>query len=123
MKNIIKMKIILVGILTGAISYWRIPYADLDYTDIKLWLFVGSGTLIGSFFSTLFFLKKPWQVALFITLGVALAVLIRIIYDVAFWDSKSHNPAPFEVIYCFIQALPMAMVGAYAAMGIQKFKK
>jgi uncharacterized membrane protein YfcA len=123
MKKKIKMGIMLVGTLIGAISYWRIPYAELDFSDIKLWLFVGVGTLIGSFFSTLFFRQNPWQVALFITLGVVLAVLIRIIYDVTFWDSKSHNLAPFEMVYSVLQAWPMALVGAYAAMVLQKLKQ
>jgi hypothetical protein len=120
MKKKIKMVIILVGILIGAISYWRIPYADLDYSYINIWLFVGAGSFFGSFFSTLFFREKPWQVALFITLGVVLAVLIRIVYDVTFWDSTSHNLAPFEMVYSVLQALPMAMVGAYGAKIISK---
>lgn len=123
MKTKVKIWVTLVGILIGAISYWRIPYSEINLLEINIWLFVGSGTLIGSLFSTLFFNQKPWKVGLLITLGVILAVIIRIIYDLTFWDSTSHNLAPFEVIFGGLQSLPMAFVGAYLAKIIQNFKK
>ena len=111
------------GILIGASSYWWIPYDKMNFLDIHLWLLVGSATLIGSLFSTLYFNQKPWKVGLLITLGVILAVIIRIIYDTIFWDSTSHNLAPFEVIFSALQSFPMAFVGAYLAKIIQKLKK
>ena len=120
MKTKVNIWIILVGILIGAISYWRIPYDEVNLLGIQIWLFVGSGTLIGSLLSMLYFKKKPWQVGLLITLGVIIAVIIRIIYDILFWDSTSHNLAPFEVIFSGLQSLPMAFVGAYLAKIIQK---
>jgi len=123
MKANVKIWVTLVGILIGAISYWRIPYVEINLLEINIWLFVGSGTLIGAFFLTLFFDQKPWKVGLLITLGVILAIIIRIIYDITFWDSTSHNIAPFEVILGGLQSLPMAFVGGYLAKIIQKFKK
>jgi len=123
MKTKVNIWVTLVGILIGAISYWRIPYGEMNLLEINIWLFVGSGTLVGSLFSTLFFNQKPWKVGLLITLGVILAVIIRIIYDVTFWDSTSHNLAPFEVIFSGLQSVPMAFVGAYLAKIIQKFIK
>jgi len=121
MKTKVVLSITLVGLLIGAVSYWRIPYDDMNLLEIKMWIFVGSGTLIGSVFSTLFFKQKPWEVALLIILGVLLSVIIRIIYEVTFWDATSHNLAPFEVIISGFQSLPMAFVGAYLAKYIQKF--
>jgi len=123
MKPKVTIWLALVGILIGAISYWRIPYDEMNYFEMSIWLFVGCGALIGSIFSTLFFKQEPWKVGLFITLGVVLSVIIRIIYDVAFWDSTSHNLAPFEVILSGLQSLPMAFVGAYLAKIIQTIKK
>jgi hypothetical protein len=123
MKTKVKIWVTLVGILIGAISYWRIPYGEVNLLEIQIWLLVGSGTLIGSLFSTLYFNQKPSKIGLLITLGVVLSVIIRIIYDVTFWDSTSHNLAPFEVIFSVLQSLPMAFIGAYLAKIIQKFKK
>ncbi|MBT8393953.1 MAG: hypothetical protein HKO81_06875 [Flavobacteriaceae bacterium] len=123
MKNKVIFWVTLIGILIGAISYWRIPYDEMNLSEINLWLFVGAGTLIGSLFSTLLFNLKPWKVGLLITLGVILAVIIRIIYDVTFFDSTSHNLAPFEVIFSGLQSLPTALIGAYLAKGVQNFKK
>ena len=76
---------------------------------------VGSGTLIGAFLSRLLLNQNPWRVGLLITLGVILSVIIRIIYDTIFWDSTSHNLAPFEVIFAGFQSFPMAFIGAYLA--------
>ena len=122
-ENKMKIWVTLIGILIGAISYWRVPYNDVNFLDIQLWVLVGSGTLIGSLFSTLYFNQKPSKIGLLITLGVILSVIIRIIYDITFWDSTSHNLAPFEVVFSVLQSLPMAFVGAYLAKTIQKFKK
>lgn len=123
MRNKANIWITLVGILVGAISYWRIPYSEMNFLEINLWLFVGSGALIGALFSTLSFRQKPWKVGLFIMLGVILSLIIRIIFDITFWDSTSHNLAPFEVIFGGFQSFPMAFVGAYVAKFIQTFKK
>lgn len=122
MKTKVNIWVTLVGMLIGAISYWRVPYAEINFLDIQIWLLVGSGALIGSLFSTLYFNQKPSKVGLLITLGVILAVIIRIIYDVTFWDSTSHNLAPFEVIFGGLQSLPMAFVGAYLAKIFRRFK-
>jgi len=123
MKTQVNIWIILVGILIGAISYWRIPYAEMHLLGINMWLFVGSGTLIGSLLSSLLFNQKPWIVGLLITFGVILSIIIRIVYDVTFWDSTSHNFAPFEVIIGGLQSLPMGFVGAYLSKFIQTVKK
>ena len=123
MKKKVNIWITLVGMLIGSISYWRIPYDELNLLQINIWLFVGSGTLIGSLFSTLFFNQNPRKVGLLITLGVILAVSIRIFYDVTFWDSTSHNLAPFEIVFSGLQSLPTALIGAYLAKGIQKINK
>ena len=123
MKTKVKIWVTFVGILIGAISYWRIPYAEMQMIEINMWLFVGSATLIGSLLSTLLFNEKPWIVGLLITLGVILAIIIRIIYDTTFWDSTSHNLAPFELILGGLQSLPMAFVGAYLGKIIQSFIK
>jgi hypothetical protein len=123
MKRKVKFWVILVGLLIGAISYWRIPYNEVNLLEIQIWLLVGSATLIGSLLSNLYFKQKPSLVGILITLGVLLAIIIRIIYDVTFWDRTSHNLAPFEVILGGLQSFPMAFTGAYLAKIIQGIKK
>ena len=91
--------------------------------EMNIWIFVGSGTLIGSLILTLILNKKPWIIGLLITLGIILSIIIRIIYDTLFWDSTSHNLAPFEVIIGGLQSLPTALLGAYLAKGFKKLKK
>lgn len=64
-----------------------------------------------------------YKVGLLITFGVVLVLIIRIIYDLIFWDSTSYNLAPFEVIFGGLQSLPMAFFGAYLKKVIQNLKK
>ena len=120
MKPKAKLLVTLVGVLVGASSYWPIPYEELDYLAIKIWGIVGLGSLIASYFSTVLIKQKSAQTALLITIGVILSVIIRILYDITFWDSTSHNLAPFEILFSGLQSLPMAYVGAYLAKVIQK---
>ena len=70
----------------------------------------------------LFAYEKPPKIALLVSLGVALAVLLRIIYDSIFLDSTSHNLAPFEIIICGIITIPCAFVGVYLGLLIKKVK-
>lgn len=113
----------LLGLVIGAISYWRIPYNEMNLLEIKLWFIVGSGTLIGSFISTIYSNQKPSKIGLLITLGVILSTVIRIVYDSVFWDTTSHNLAPLEIIFTGFQSLPMAFSGAYLAKLIKPLIK
>lgn len=113
----------LTGAIIGGMAYWFQPYNQSTVLGINIWLIIGIGAFIASFLLQLFVNEKPAKIALLVSLGVALAVLARIIFDVTFWDSTSHNLAPFEIIICGIVTVPSAFVGVFLAHLIKKLKK
>jgi hypothetical protein len=122
MKNKIRIRIgiTLVGLIIGGLTYWLNPYGELGIPESVLPLSLGA--FLASFLLKLFEDEKSPKIALLVSLGIALAVLLRIIYDTVFVDSSSHNLAPFEIIICGIITIPSAFVGVYLGLLIKKFR-
>jgi uncharacterized membrane protein YjfL (UPF0719 family) len=53
------------------------------------------------------------RVAISVSSGVIAVIILRIAFDLLFWDSTSHNLAPFEIIIKGAVAVPCAFAGAY----------
>jgi len=123
MEKKIRTAITLVGLIIGAIAYWFQPYNQNTVFGISIWLIISLSAFIASFLLKLFINEKPLKIALLVSLGVALAVLARIIYDTTFWDSTSHNLAPFEIVILGIVAIPYALLGGYLAFLLKKIIK
>lgn len=115
MKNNESLWVIIVGMIVGGISYWFNEYNIMEIGGISIYWIIGVGSMFGSMLMGYKFKLKPAKSAKFISLGVMLSVLIRIIFDTAFVDSTSHNLAPFEVIIATAIAFPCALIGAYIA--------
>ena len=98
MKSKITILIIIVGLIIGGISYWFQPYNEMTIFGSNIYLIWSIGAFLGALFLMIIFKKMPVQISLFLTLGVVIAVLLRIIYDTTFWDSTSHNLAGIEII-------------------------
>lgn len=121
MKNKIGIWITLVGLIIGGLAYWFQPYNESTVFGINMYLIMSVGAFFASMLLMLSLSQKPTKIALFVSLGVILAVLARIIYDTAFWDATSHNLAPFEIIISGIVTIPCAFIGVYLAFFIKKF--
>jgi hypothetical protein len=121
MKNKVEFGITLVGLIIGEMSFWVENYFQSDVPVIFLiWSIVA---FFGSLFLKFFVNEKPPKIAFLVSLGIVLSVLLRIIYDITFVDSTSHNLAPFEIIICGFITIPSAFVGVYLGLLIKKFKK
>lgn len=121
MKNNVGFGITLVGLIIGEMSFWVETYFQSDIPVIFLiWSIVA---FFGSLFLKLFVNEKPPKIALLVSLGIVLSVLLRIIYDITFVDSTSHNLAPLEIIICGFITIPSAFMGVYLGLLIKKFKK
>ena len=114
--------ITLVGLIIGGIAYWFQPYNHLQILGSNLTFVLSLGSFLTSLLLMLFLNEKPSKIALLISLGMALAVLARIICDTTFWDATSHNLAPFEIIFCGIITIPSAFVGVYLALIVKRIK-
>lgn len=113
MKYKISIIIILTGLLLGGIAYWFQPYNQQNLFGVSIYLIMGVGAFLSSFFITVYQREKPLKISKFISLGVILAVLGRIAFDVTFFDSTSHNLAPFEIIICGLNAFLPALAGGF----------
>jgi uncharacterized membrane protein YeaQ/YmgE (transglycosylase-associated protein family) len=115
----IRIGITLVGLLIGAITDWFYPHGGLP--DFVLpW---SIGAFFASFLLKLFVDEKPPIIALLVSLGVALAVLARLIYDTTFVDPTSHQFGPFEIIICGIITIPCAFAGVYLGLLYKNVRK
>ncbi len=120
METKVKLGNIGVGLIIGGIAYWFQPYNQMTVLGLNIWLIMSIGSFIASAFIMLYLKEKPLKIALFVSLGVALAILARIIYDTIFWDSTSHNLAPFEIIIGGIVTIPSAIAGVYVGLLAKK---
>ena len=120
METKVKLGIIGVGLIIGGIAYWFQPYNQMTVLGLNIWLIMSIGSFIASAFIMLYLKEKPLKIALFVSLGVALAILARIIYDTIFCDSTSHNLAPFEIIIGGIVTIPSAIAGVYVGLLAKK---
>lgn len=120
MKNKVKIGTTLVGLIIGGTAYWFQPYNQLTILGIHIWLIMGVGTFLGSIGLMLYLNQKPLKTAMQVCLGVGLAVITRIVYDVTLWDSTTHNLAPFEIIITAIITIPSAITGGYLGLLIKK---
>ncbi len=123
MKRKTKILAILTGVLVGAISCWFNPYSEMTLLGVPIWMLMSGGALIGAFLITILRGGSPWTNALFVSLGIILAVISRIVYDVTFWDPTSHNLAPFEVIYFGFIAVCSSSIGAFLASLTKRYKE
>jgi len=121
MKTKVNFCIILFGLIIGGLSYWFQPYSELQIMGSIIPVVWSLGAFGVSLLLMFFLNEKPLKIALLISLGFALAVLARIIFDVTFIDSTDHNLAPLEIILCGLLTLPCALTGAYLASLIKKW--
>ncbi len=122
MANKVRIGITVVGLIIGGIASWFQPYNQMKLFGLHIWLIMSAGAFLSSIFLILYLKEKPLKVALLVSLGVALAVVARIIFDLTFWDSSSHNLAPFEIIICGIITFPSAIAGGYLGFLISQVR-
>ena len=97
-----------VGFIIGVITFWFVEYnvRILLGIPLKYYLIVGSAASVFAF--TYFLNKEILKVAFFVTHGVLIGQLVRILYDL-YKDSHTHNLLPFELfdtlIVCFLSGL------------------
>ena len=97
-----------VGFIIGVITFWFVEYnaGILLGIPLRYYLFVGSTISVFAF--TYFLNKEILKVTFFVTHGVLIGQLVRILYDLSI-DSHTHNLLPFELfdtlIVCFLSGL------------------
>ena len=109
-----------VGLALGAILNWTQPYGETTMFGIHIWALLGVGVFICTVVLSLNRVAKPMIFAVWISAGVGLAVVLRIIYDLTFFDPTSHSLAPFEVIVSLVVAFVSALLAGYLGGGLRR---
>jgi hypothetical protein len=106
--NISAMVIIIVSICAAATFYWIKPVADIEKASPVGWF---GAAFIAGIVCGVFSEKHFALTSLLVTLGFALAIIIRVLYDTIFVDPTSHNLFPIEVMIWTIMAAIPAFIG------------
>jgi hypothetical protein len=123
MKNNGVFWVILLGIVVGGFSYWFNAYNQLFVAGINIYHIMGIGAFLGSIIMSYSLSMKPSKIALSMSIGIIIAILVRIFFDVTFIDSTSHNLAPFEIIIAACIVFPSAFVGSLLSKLVALLRK
>ena len=95
-----KRKLLLVGFVLGAILYWLNPYDGYTILGVNQFRLMGIvGALSGSLACIRFRKSDVFAITSRLYYGYILAVGLRIVADMLFLESASHNLLPLELIW------------------------
>ncbi len=100
--------IIIVSVCAAATFYWSMPTADIEKASPTGWY--GAAFLAG-IVCGLFSARHFALTGLLVTVGFALAIVMRVLYDTSFVDPTSHNLFPIEVMFWTMMAAVPAFIG------------
>ncbi len=118
-----KMKLFLVGILAGGISYWFNNYNEYLLLGVNIHYIMFINSILFSFIVTYYLNSNSNDSAAIISLGALTAYIIRILFDVVFIDRTSHNLLPFEIIMISLIVFPGTYLGAFGVKLVKRIKK
>ena len=104
------------GLVIGIFYAWFNAYDSPEVFGMNLRTMLMTACSIGAFLLVYFEKGKVVKIALLLTAGVCLAVVLRIVYDVLIVDKTSHNLAPFEVLIAGALALITSLIGGGMAL-------
>ena len=107
------------GIISGVVYYWFTEYDSLELCGIHIYLILLIGVLLSSLMCLRRRTIKVSSIYSGILSGVFLAVSLRILYDLIFWDNSSHNLLPFEIIISLIISLAGITAGILIYKALQ----
>ncbi|MCA6078544.1 hypothetical protein [Fulvivirga sedimenti] len=102
---------VLGGLVVGIFYAWFNDYNNPTVLGIKVKTILMTASSILAFLLCYFERGKAVIIALQISAGVALAVILRIIWDLTFVDETMHNLAPFEIGLAFGLSFITSLIG------------
>lgn len=114
---------VVAGTAIGAIAYWFQPYNETTFLGINIFVIMGTGALLAACLLQLWRSTKPLTNAIYVTTGVLVAVMLRILFDLTFMDATSHNLLPIEILFAGVVAFPGALLGALVVFFATKVRK
>lgn len=108
---ILKVVVLIVALIAACTVRFTVSIADLEGTShSNMWM--GVSFLAGIVGGIIY--RKDFFVAGFVsTVGFAIAIVLRIVYDLTFVDPTSHNLFPIELVFWSIMAFIPAIAGSF----------
>jgi len=108
------------GLISAAAVYWTVPYEELTITYSWQWPLSAflAGTIGGILTK-----KPPLSISLKIIAGTAIAILLRVLYEIIFIDPTLHNLWPMALILALAIAFPSILIGAWLPHYLNKIRQ
>jgi hypothetical protein len=104
------------GLVIGIFYAWFNEYNSPTVYGMNLRTMLMTACSMVAFLLVYFEKGKLLKIALLISAGVCIAVVLRIAYDGLFVDKTMHNLAPFEVLIAGALSLITALIGGGMAL-------
>ena len=109
------LKLLTFGLIAGAIADWFTGHNEIKLFGVHVYfvlsiLSIAAGLLAGKISK-----MNPMAICGVVTLGIGLAVVLKVIYDGSSNDS-SHNLWPFEVIVFGMIGFLSSLVGVFTTI-------
>lgn len=116
-----KFTVFIIAAVVAGIIRFSVSADSLEgVTHTKIWM----GMSFISGFAAMFICRKNFAIpALIVTSGFAVAVVLRIVFDLVFTDPTSHNLFPIELIIWSLMSFIPAMAGAFLCSMVLKLIK
>ncbi len=96
------LKLLLAGILAGALSYWMNAYNETSLMGVHIYRIAVVSTIIISYLLASKFKFETKPIIQNMVFGFLLSVVGRIIFDTVTIDASSHNLGPIEILIIFL---------------------
>lgn len=113
--------ILTLGAIAGGFVHWPIPYEEMAMSSQAYVLKMGIAGIFVGIIGVILKKKTPLMVSFLATAGFALAIIIRVAFDMIAIGSSSHNLWPFEILIIVLISFPTSLVGAGLIGLINKF--
>ncbi|TFV95624.1 hypothetical protein E4S40_05230 [Algoriphagus kandeliae] len=113
--------IIFLGIIAAGFVHWPIPYKEVIISSQPYILKMGIAGIVVGVIGGILKKKAPLNTAVLVSLGFALAIFFRVVYDSFALGPTYHNLWPFEILFIEIIAFPSSLLGAGVMSLINKF--
>lgn len=112
---------LVLGIISGALSYWFNPYNDMYVEGLNIYVILGITVFVSALSLGFLYKKSNLLSPVLICVGVVVAAMARILDDTRI-DPTDHNLFPFEILTLLIVAVPLAFFGWWLGNFINKKK-
>lgn len=114
---------LMAGFLTGAAGYWFYPLENLSILESSIPLIWSAGVFLSGFLLSNPSRRLHIYPSFPICLGVLLAVILRMIFDLLYEDPTSHTLAGIEIFLCLLIVLPASLAGSFLRRAFILFKR